>query len=86
MSVEYNGSIHNFIDADDSVTFNLINSGGRVTIEGDGDYTFTPGTDVTGDKTDIVKYSIEDSNGTTDSADLILTTTDLDSLVGGDPT
>jgi len=86
VSVEYNGSIHNFIDADDSVTFNLINSGGKVTIEGDGDYTFTPGTDVTGDKTDIVKYSIEDSNGTTDSADLILTTTDLDSLVGGDPT
>jgi len=83
VSVEYNGSIHNFIDADDSVTFNLLNSGGKVTIEGDGDYIFTPGTDVTGDKTDIVKYTIEDSNHTTDSADLILTTNDLDNLVGG---
>lgn len=86
VSVEYNGTTHNFLDASDSVTFNLINSGGTVKIEADGDYTFTPGSDVTGDKTDTVKYTIEDSNGTTDSANLILTTNDLHSLVNDDPT
>ncbi|MDD2385047.1 MAG: retention module-containing protein [Sulfurospirillaceae bacterium] len=75
VSVEYDGTIHNFV-TEGVTSFTIVTSAGTVTIDNQGNYSFTSLTDVANDVTDHITYTVADSDGSTAHADLILTTLD----------
>jgi VCBS repeat-containing protein len=65
---------HTFTDT--TTPFTIVTDAGTVVIKGDGSYVFTSLPNVAADITDSITYMIKDSDGSTSSANLILTTTD----------
>ncbi|BCN92322.1 hypothetical protein THMIRHAM_01070 [Thiomicrorhabdus immobilis] len=84
VSVEYNGTTYTF-DATNT-EFTIETAAGTVTIDNQGAYSFTSIGDVADDVVSHVTYTVQDSDGSTASADLILTTTDSSEVVAYDNT
>ena len=75
VSATFGGDTHLFTSADDEITFDLGETG-SVTIEGDGDYTWAPGTSVDTDVSASIDFTAQDGDGDMDSASFILTLLD----------
>ena len=74
LSVEYGPNVFAFSA---SVTEHSIDTAaGTVVIRSDGSYDFTPLADVKDDVSDMIKYTVQDGDGSTASAFLHVTTTD----------
>ena len=82
LSVEYGPSVFAFSAV---VTEHSIDTtAGNVFIRSDGSYDFTPLADVKDDVSDMIKYTVQDGDGSTANAYLHLTTTDASEVVAVD--
>jgi large repetitive protein len=75
VSVEYDGVTYTFTDT--TTSFTIVTDAGTVTIDNEGNYSFTSLTDVANDVSANITYTVVDSDGSTDQA--VLTVTTLDS-------
>ena len=76
VSVTYDGATHTFDST--HTTFTITTNAGTVTIDNQGNYTFTSLTNVANDKSANILYTVADSDGST--AHAVLTVTTLDSV------
>lgn len=82
LSVEYGSNVFTFSTV---VTERSIDTAaGNVVIRSDGSYDFTPLADVKDDVSDMIKYTVQDGDGSTANAYLHLTTTDASEVMAVD--
>jgi len=84
LSVEYGSELIAFDVA--TVEHTFVTSAGTVVIRSDGSYDFTPLADVKDDVSDMIKYTVQDGDGSTANAYLHLTTMDSSEVVAVDDT
>ncbi|RWU23456.1 hypothetical protein DM813_09865, partial [Pseudomonas alkylphenolica] len=84
-SVEVNGTIYKFANANDVKTFDLGNLG-KLTFKADGSYTFTgkDNFDTSTSLQTVVKYTVKDANGETAESTLTLTVNDRSDPIATD--
>ncbi|PKN40591.1 MAG: hypothetical protein CVU60_14710, partial [Deltaproteobacteria bacterium HGW-Deltaproteobacteria-18] len=79
LSVEYGATVFAFSAS--VTTHSIDTAAGTVVIRSDGSYDFTPLADVKDDVSDMIKYTVQDGDGSTANAYLHLMTTDASEVV-----